>query len=51
MVIELMLTGESEDVRTGYGWAVGGVRGNGKAGYVSVTELRGYGVEVEETSE
>ena len=24
------------------GWAIGGVRGNGSAGYVSITELRAY---------
>jgi hypothetical protein len=29
--------------RACYGWAVGGVRGNGTFGFVSVTELRGYG--------
>lgn len=41
-VIELALTGSSAEDRTGYGWALGGVPGNGSQGYVSVTELRAY---------
>jgi hypothetical protein len=32
--------------RIGYGWAIGGAEGSGKAGYVSVTELQAYGAEV-----
>jgi hypothetical protein len=42
MVIEIPLTGSSSSDRTGYGWAIGGVKGNGVGGYVSVTELRAY---------
>ena len=45
IAIELPLTGFSVEQRTGYGWAIGGVDGNGQAGYVSITELRAYGVE------
>ena len=41
-VIELPLTGFSAEDRTGYGWAIGGVQGDGAAGYVSITELRAY---------
>jgi len=41
-VIEIALTGSSTEDRTGYGWALGGVPGNGSQGYVSVTELRAY---------
>ncbi len=41
-VFEIALTSLSEEERTGYGWALGGVRGNGSAGYISVTELRAY---------
>ncbi len=41
-VFELALTGSSPEDRTGYGWALGGVPGNGSQGYVSVTELRAY---------
>ena len=41
-VIELALTGSSAEDRTGYGWALGGVPGNGSQAYVSVTELRAY---------
>ncbi len=43
-VIELLLTGIPELERIGYGWALGGVAGNGKAHYVSITELRAYGI-------
>ncbi len=43
MVLEIPLTAFSPDERTGYGWAVGGVPGNGPAGYLSITELRAYG--------
>jgi hypothetical protein len=43
-VLEFVLTIPAND-RTGYGWAVGGVEGNGAAGYLSVTELRAYGEE------
>jgi hypothetical protein len=35
------------DQRTGFGWAIGGVRGNaipGQARFVTVSELRGFGV-------
>ena len=46
-VIEFVLTGYPAEHRTGYGWAIGGVDGNGSARYVSITELRGYGVELE----
>ena len=45
-VIELPLTGFSQAQRIGYGWALGGVKGNGSAGYVSITELRAYGEEL-----
>ena len=41
-VIELVLSNTPAKERTGYGWAMGGVRGNGSCGYVSVTELRAY---------
>ena len=41
-VIEIPLTGFSIEDRTGYGWALGGVKGDGPAGYVSITELRAY---------
>jgi hypothetical protein len=41
-VFEFALTKLSKNDRTGYGWAVGGVRANGSAGYLSVTELRAY---------
>jgi hypothetical protein len=44
-VLEFVLTIPAED-RIGYGWAVGGVKGNGRTGCVSVTELRAYGEEV-----
>jgi len=47
-VLEFLLTGLSEEQRTGYGWALGGAPGDGRGGYVSVTELRGYGVEVQQ---
>ena len=43
--VEWALTTAAED-RTGYGWAVGGVKGNGEAGYISITELRAYGMEL-----
>jgi hypothetical protein len=43
MVIEIPLTGVSGAIRTGYGWAVGGVQGNGSSHYISITELRAYG--------
>jgi hypothetical protein len=43
-VLEFVLTIPAED-RVGYGWAVGGVKGNGRAGCVSITELRAYGEE------
>ncbi len=46
-VLECLLTGFSEEQRTGYGWALGGAPGDGPAGYVSVTELRGYGMELQ----
>jgi len=46
-VMEFVLTGYPAEHRTGYGWAIGGVDGNGSARYVSITELRGYGVELE----
>ena len=42
-VIEFMLMNYPESDRTGYGWAVGGVMGNGEKAFVSVTELRAYG--------
>ncbi len=42
--IELLLNGNSEADRIGYGWAIGGAKGNGAAGFVSITELRAYGV-------
>jgi hypothetical protein len=48
-VIELMLTSVPAKERTGYGWAIGGVRGSGTAGYVSVTELRAYRAAAEES--
>ncbi len=41
-VIEIPLTGFSVEERTGYGWALGGVPGDGQAGYISITELRAY---------
>ena len=44
-VLEFVLTNRSVDERTGYGWAVGGVGGNGQMHYVSITELRAYGAE------
>jgi hypothetical protein len=44
-VLEFVLTVPAES-RTGYGWAVGGGEGNGEVGYLSVTELRAYGMEV-----
>ncbi len=47
-VLEFLLTGFSEEQRTGYGWALGGAPGDGSDGYVSVTELRGYGIEVQQ---
>jgi len=43
MVLEVPLTGFSPEDRTGYGWALGGVPGNGQNGYLSITELRAYG--------
>ena len=43
MVLEIPLTGVSAAQRTGYGWAVGGVQGNGTSHYISITELRAYG--------
>ncbi len=47
-VLEFLLTSFSEEQRTGYGWALGGAPGDGSDGYVSVTELRGYGIEVQQ---
>ena len=44
--LEFVLTGYSEQDRTGYGWAVGGVPGNGPAGYLSVTKLFAFGAAV-----
>ncbi len=41
-VIEIPLTGFSIEERTGYGWALGGVAGDGQAHYISITELRAY---------
>ena len=46
-VIEIPLTGFPSG-RVGYGWAIGGVAGNGPAGYVSITELRAYGQRLED---
>jgi len=43
-VIELLLTSVPEVERIGYGWALGGVAGNGKDHYISITELRAYGI-------
>ena len=37
------LTSLPVDQRTGYGWAVGGVCGDGAVRFVSITELRAYG--------
>ena len=42
--IVFSLTNLDASVRTGYGWAVGGVPGDGVTGFVSVSELRAYGV-------
>ncbi len=47
-VLEFLLTSFSEEQRTGYGWALGGAPGDGPTGYVSVTELRGYGIELQQ---
>ena len=41
-VLGISLAGLSPEKRTGYGWAVGGVPGNGSLGYVSIVELRAY---------
>ena len=46
-VIEIALAGLPPEQRTGYGWAIGGEAGSGRAGYVSVAELRAYGVPTE----
>jgi hypothetical protein len=37
------LSGLSASQRTGYGWAVGGVKGDGANGFLSFTEMRAYG--------
>ncbi|HWQ90239.1 MAG TPA: LamG-like jellyroll fold domain-containing protein, partial [Clostridia bacterium] len=37
------LTALSPDARTAYGWAVGGVTGDGTVRFISISELRGYG--------
>jgi hypothetical protein len=47
-VLEIALTALSEEDSTGYGWAVGGVPGNGSGQYISVTELRAYTMPDEE---
>ena len=44
------LSSLSSDQRTGYGWAVGGVTGDGAAQFISITELKGYGALVPEPS-
>ncbi len=41
-VLGISLAGLSPEKRTGYGWAVGGVPGNGSLGYVSIVELQAY---------
>ncbi len=44
-VFEMVLANDPEQKRVGYGWAIGGVNANGAKQYLSITELRGYGVE------
>jgi hypothetical protein len=45
-VLEIPLAGFCVEDRTGFGWAIGGVKGNGRTGFVSVTELRAYGIPI-----
>ncbi len=45
--LEWVLTGCRERDRIGYGWAVGGVAGDGDGNFVSITELRGYGADAD----
>ena len=47
-VFEFTLLDRPESDVTGYGWAVGGVMGNGEKAFVSVTELRAYGEDTKE---
>jgi hypothetical protein len=42
--IVFSLTNVEAGARAGYGWAVGGVPGDGATGFISVSELRGYGI-------
>ena len=49
-VLEFMLTNHREPDRIGYGWAISGAK-TGDADYLSITELRGYGVELKNEAE
>jgi hypothetical protein len=42
--IVFSLTNVEANARTRYGWAVGGVPGDGATGFISVNELRRYGI-------
>jgi hypothetical protein len=48
--LEFLLTGCSEEDRTGYGWAVRGLPGGGSAGDVSVSRMLAFGVNVAKPS-